>query len=908
MNPLYKSFALQLGHILTERITRGAGPRRAGFLFEEEDLTPAWLDGALAVRYPGTQTTSVSRRRFGDDMGNSSRMFRLTVSYRRNPHDLPARMVLKMSKAETGSRVAFAAPRMLEMEARFFETLEPELRQDERLGRYLTFPQSFAAKYRQAGGNFYVLMEDLALRDGGAGVRFRGERTPLATWEEAEAAVRALAALHAKYWGSPRLTGDGDLSWIIHQRSPLLSSNVRFMGLAWKKFIRRLTGWLPPDLLARGELLVPVSQRVHDALAAGGSFGGFGDGHGAPDTVVHGDFHLENNFYRRQPGSEVSGPTGSYDLQMMRVGKGAIDLACLIAGSVDVERLGADAERSLVETYVAAVNEGLAAGAGGDPSRPYESRAAWHDYKLGVALHVVWNVSAALALPFDTVAQNDYNAYVTRLCWALDRTDGINYAMGVLGDIPDAAGRSATPPWGRPPAMPPVHRRTDGESPGPEAGVTFHAPRFSRPPTGRLGGLKLDAKRAFYRRMVAQSAHHGQEMVLDPAALEEAHDLGWAASTPAEDAAFDSYYLSAFSDDFEAGPHLALRWGRRLHAEAGEIWCVIRAPGQGLLVWGDGADTAPHPNTRCHVDRSGPRGVVARAGANTLRLDCHEPLQRWTSSGRSTLLNRSTGKPVEVTFDLEWTALSPSFSFGSDLDPGLTAAALAAEPASKAFFDELKASHQEHFEQFGAVRGTLEVAGQSYEVQARGMRDRAWGARDWGYMQAYSSNYFTFGDRHLNFTFASLPTMTNHRSGFVHLPGSASLSCPDGSNAADLGTCQPLTQVSADYWDLLGPAPSAPPRDFTVAVRAGGVLYTIRVQVPAGNTVGFDMGPGAMYSNFRFARFEVAWVDPHTGEPRTADGVGASEFGYRVAGYRPYRFAGATARPALQAVSRRSGG
>ncbi len=910
INPLYRAFLSQLGHVVVERMTGGAGARRAGFPCDVGDITVGWLDTALAARYPGTRAASVDTSLFGEDMGNSSRMVRLTLDYAQNPHSLPGQMVLKMSKAETGSRVAFAAPRMLEMEARFFETLEPELRPDERLAEHLTFPRSFAARYRNEGGNFYVLMEDLALRNGGAGVRFRHETQPYTTMEEAEVAVRALAAFHARYWGSARLTGDGDLSWIIHQRSGLLSANVRFMGFSWKKFVGRLAHRLPPDVLARGDLLVPVSQRVHDAMAAGGSFGGYGDGEGAPDTVVHGDFHLENAFFHPDEGAEVRGPMGIYDLQMMRVGKGAIDLACLIAGSVDVERLGSlTTERSLVETYVTAVNEGLAAGAGGDASREYGFDAAWHDYKLGVALHFVWNVSAAVALPFDTEAHLDYDEYATRLCKALDRTDGINYALGVLGDLVDTEGRSPTPPWGAPPRVPALHRRADGESPGRADGVVFHDPRFTRRPTGSLGRLKYEAKHAFFRRMVEKSGHHGQKMTIEPRVLEESHSMDWAEGTPGEDAAFDSYYLSAFSDDCDAAPDFALRWGRRLKPEAGEVWCVIRVPGEGLLVWGDGGDALPHPNTSCHVVSDGPGAVVAQApgATSTLRLDLVEPMRRWTSSFRGTLLNRTRGVNVPVEFDLEWTALSPDFSFGSDLDSGLTAAALAAEPASKGFFDELKASHQEHFEQFGAITGTLKVAGKSYVVRARGMRDRAWGARDWGYMQAYSSNYFRFADRHLNFTFASLPTITNHRSGFVHIPASASTSTSTSTPSPEnvvrgLGTCEPITHVSADFWDLLGPAPTAPPGDFTVAVRAGGVVYTIRVTVADGNTVGFQLGSGAMYVNFRFARFEVAWVDPVTKEPRTADGAGVSEFGYRVAGYQPYRFEGATARPALMAV------
>lgn len=866
--------------------------KRAGFPCTDSDITAQWLSAALEPRYPGTKAATVRTEPFGDDMGNSSRMYRLTLDYARNPHELPPRMVLKMAKAETISRVAFAAPRMLEMEARFFAELEPEITQDERLAERLGVPRGFAARYRHQGGNFFVLMEDLSDRNGGEGVRFRREREPLATWAEAEAGVRALAAFHARFWGSPRLAPRGDLSWIIHQRSPLLSTNVPFMRLGWPRFIKRIGDRIPADVRQRGALLVPISQRIHDALASGGSFGGFGGGGGAPDTVVHGDFHLENAYFSPAVDAETTDPWGIYDLQMMRIGKGAIDLACLVAGSVDIEALGGgEAERALVQTYVDAVREAVHTGAGGTWAPGYERDAAWHDYKLGVALHLVWNASAALALPFDTEAHHDYDEYIARICQSLDRNDGINYALGVLGDTTDAEGRSPTPPWGAPPNLPPVKRQRPGEAPGHDQGLTFHEPRFTDRPAGRLGAVRHGAKRAGLRWLVRRNAHHGQGLSVDAAALEEAHSLQWAEGTPSAEVAFDSYYLSAFSADYEAGPHLALRWGRRLRPSTGEIWCALWVPDEGMLWWGDGGDTARHPHVTCPVMEDGPRAVVARSGANTFRLAMDEPMQRWTADGRAKLWSPKRGEAVDAEIDLTWTALSAPFSFGSDLDPGLTADALAVEPLSKAFFDELKASHQEHFEQFGAVTGTIRVAGMDHPIQARGMRDRAWGARDWGYMQAYSANYFRAGDRHLNFTYASLPTMTNHRSGFVHIP-----------NSRGLGSCFPVTQVSADFWDLLGPTSGVPPRDFTVAVRAGGVLYTIRVVISAGRTVGFDMGPGAMFVNLRFARCEVAWVDPVTSEPRSADGVGISEFGHRVAGYRPYRFEGATARPALQSM------
>jgi aminoglycoside phosphotransferase (APT) family kinase protein len=60
--------------------------------------------------------------------------------------------------------------------------------------------------------------------------------------------------------------------------------------------------------------LLPVAQQLHDIMGA------------APVGLVHGDCHLENSYFL--PGTKE---LGMYDMQLMRVGKGAIDLASFVS-------------------------------------------------------------------------------------------------------------------------------------------------------------------------------------------------------------------------------------------------------------------------------------------------------------------------------------------------------------------------------------------------------------------------------------------------------------------------------------------------------------------------------------------------------------------------------------------------
>ena len=47
------------------------------------------------------------------------------------------------------------------------------------------------------------------------------------------------------------------------------------------------------------------------------------------------------------------------------------------------------------------------------------------------------------------------------------------------------------------------------------------------------------------------------------------------------------------------------------------------------------------------------------------------------------------------------------------------ARAMAREPWSREYFDRLKAAHQNHYEQFGDVRGVIEVDGEEYQLDVQ---------------------------------------------------------------------------------------------------------------------------------------------------------------------------------------------
>ena len=141
---------------------------------------------------------------------------------------------------------------------------------------------------------------------------------------------------------------------------------------------------------------------------------------------------------------------------------------------------------------------------------------------------------------------------------------------------------------------------------------------------------------------------------------------------------------------------------------------------------------------------------------------------------------------------------------------------------------------QEHYEQFGRVEGTVRLDGKVLEMKSKGMRDRAFGMRDWGYMQRYFSSYFWCGAMDsgdvYNVTMASLPTLSNAKFGFIN-------------KAENLHRNLPINGISSDISEIAHDG--RPPSHLRLAFVAGRdvskTTYTMELNVDDGDTVPLNM-------------------------------------------------------------------
>ena len=316
-----------------------------------ERLTPGIVSALLSEQRPGVRVASVEvleNAIRGDGVASTADRVALELVYERGM-GLPTRMMLKTvllhrglrfgasAIATTGKvfdllgalpfggrirpwlfagigayqrRFPHAPDAMYVNEVRFYRTIRP--------GLDIEAPECFGSIFDERRRSFGVLMEDLRLR----GARFPSARSTVAL-EEVRALVSTLAALHARYWESPRLRSE--LGWLATPLSGGMYPTFRAIGLdlirnqvdtnEYKAALIQPLGKTVDELWA-------ALWRAQEMLATG------------PQTLLHGDPHIGNAYL-------LPGDRGGFlDWQLMVRGRWAHDLSYLI-----VTGLGTDARR-----------------------------------------------------------------------------------------------------------------------------------------------------------------------------------------------------------------------------------------------------------------------------------------------------------------------------------------------------------------------------------------------------------------------------------------------------------------------------------------------------------------------------------------------------------------------------------
>jgi len=293
---------------------------------EVEELTPEWFSTTL-----GKSVTHV-----GLIDNHSGTTGRAHVSLAGEP-GIPPTAFVKLAPFDERQRAFVTKVGMGVAEARFYRDLAHELP--------VRVPGVF---YAETDGDRYVMvLEDLVA----SGCRFPNPDDPDI---EARALdiVTELAALHARYWESPRFADGGDLAWLASRGTGGGDGGSPFVRMA----VEAVGDRLPPSFRQIADLYLARASDITRLWNEG------------PRTLVHGDPHLGNLFVDVPKGDR----TGFLDWAMIGRSPGMRDVAYVLCNSIPAE-VRADNERSLIDHYCRLL---------GDAGIAVDPHAMWDQYRL----------------------------------------------------------------------------------------------------------------------------------------------------------------------------------------------------------------------------------------------------------------------------------------------------------------------------------------------------------------------------------------------------------------------------------------------------------------------------------------------------------------------------------------------
>jgi hypothetical protein len=348
----------------------GTGPSSAA------EVTADWLTAHVAESASAAVAQRVSS--LDGTTGTTDRR-RLAVTWNEagRAAGLPENLFVKSTSLSAKNRTMVAALGMAVNEARFYNQAATEL-----VG---VAPHAWYAS-AGVGARFLIVLDDIVAAGG----------RPYALADvcdlaHAEGLIDAFAALHARFWESPRLVDD--LSWVR-----TWSTRTGY-GVLKRLYSHGRRGALRRD---RPEV-TPAVREVAAALDrhARDYYREFESG---PLTLLHGDSHLGNTF------AWPDGRSGLLDWQVVWRGPGLREVSYWMTTGLEPE-LRAVHERELIAHYL----DGLRAG-GVDETPSFD--AAFQRYRLFTA--EAWDATAMTINWPGLQAQENADAAFRRACAAVD--------------------------------------------------------------------------------------------------------------------------------------------------------------------------------------------------------------------------------------------------------------------------------------------------------------------------------------------------------------------------------------------------------------------------------------------------------------------------------------------------------
>jgi Phosphotransferase enzyme family len=258
---------------------------QAGFPRTAEEIDAAWLQEVL-----GTRVTGVRVQPLGAGFGQTSDSVRLSLTA---AGDAPATVVAKFATQNGPRRAASVRAGLYDTEVMFYRELAGDIG---------TRVPSCLFSATSEDGSFALLLEDFP------GHR-PGDETVGCSPADAARAVSEIAALHAAYWGR------ADRAAVRPAALPELAT----LADAWDTMTSTFGDVLPAPFPALRDEYLARLPALHAWMT------------GPEQTVVHGDFRLDNLLFGPAEGRDS---LVVVDWQAVRRSRGIHDIAYLVTHSM----------------------------------------------------------------------------------------------------------------------------------------------------------------------------------------------------------------------------------------------------------------------------------------------------------------------------------------------------------------------------------------------------------------------------------------------------------------------------------------------------------------------------------------------------------------------------------------------
>ncbi len=338
------------------------------------DITPGWVTEVLhqhgSLLESGT-VESISATPVGEGVGMLSEIEFLALSYAGEPGpDAPSTVVVKFPTQNDQNKAVAHQFNVYTREVRYFAELDPHSDADG--------PKVFLS-HQDDDGHFVIILEDLS--------DYRtGDQIVGATLAETEAAVDALARLHASFWDK---MDEDRYDWLPRSANSENATNMLGGATAgWDPMVEIFGDHIPQWLRDVKDAYLATVPSLQEQLDQ------------APRTLLHGDFRMDNLFFAQEPHHY---PMTFVDWQGPIRGRGIHDVAYLLCQSTQLEVRRAN-EKAIIQRYVDALERHGVTG--------YTFDDAWSDYR--VAVLYLWVYAATIAGTLDATNERG-NAWMVEM-------------------------------------------------------------------------------------------------------------------------------------------------------------------------------------------------------------------------------------------------------------------------------------------------------------------------------------------------------------------------------------------------------------------------------------------------------------------------------------------------------------